>query len=254
MATPSNEMLLPALLDRLQDDERMLLSVRVSLDSAKLAEAGLTATQVFNALEAQGLQPASSEDAGGDSERVFLCSPQKVSAARLRSLELRITGVSRRITLDSIAQIDARLVPNTHLESAEHNRVFIRRLRNIVCRDLSYLLNTENLASTTPLDDYPYVRESVLNYGIPALSGKVAGSVDPAALASAMVHAIERFEPRLRKVKVIPKLDLSRAERRTLTFAVEAELWSFPSAENVRLETHVDLDIGKVAVAEPGAR
>ena len=46
----------------------------------------------------------------------------------------------------------------------------MRRLRRVL-RDLAWLLNTVNYQCAHSLDGYPFVARSMLNYGLPELTG-----------------------------------------------------------------------------------
>jgi len=54
------------------------------------------------------------------------------------------------------------------------------RLRQAVLRDLAWLFNTTRVEANVDLSHAPYVRQSVLNFGLPALSGRSATSSDVA--------------------------------------------------------------------------
>lgn len=98
-----------------------------------------------------------------------------------------------------------------------------RELRESVARDLIWLLNATRLE--TPADDDPWIdaaaqrpttgsssrgalspsawrdaplaRASVLNFGLPAMTGRAQSSLDRRRLQRDLVEAIQRFEPRL---------------------------------------------------------
>ncbi len=57
-------------------------------------------------------------------------------------------------------------------QESRHKRVLsLQQLREGVLRDLAWLFNAGNLGSVQPLDDYPEVQTSVVNYGVPELAG-----------------------------------------------------------------------------------
>ena len=56
-------------------------------------------------------------------------------------------------------------------ESREDRVIDVRRLRDIIQRDLSWLLNANNGETLIDGDIYPNVRRSVLNYGVREASG-----------------------------------------------------------------------------------
>ena len=64
--------------------------------------------------------------------------------------------------------------PGNQKESRDKRVLTLRRIREGVIRDLAWLLNTANLECVEDLDGYPEVAKSVLNYGIPDLTGKSA--------------------------------------------------------------------------------
>ena len=72
--------------------------------------------------------------------------------------------------------------PNERHESRDKHVISPARLRECVRRDLTWLLNTTNLAALEDLDEHPQVARSVLNYGMPDLAGHIASSVDVRAL------------------------------------------------------------------------
>ena len=128
----------------------------------------------------------------------------------------------------------------------------IQRLRAAVLRDLAWLLNTGHLETTDDLDDYPNVRDSVLNYGMPDLSGATVAGTETARLEKAVREAIIKFEPRInsRTLKVAVNVDNLRMSRNAMTFEIEGELWARPTPLALFLKTELDLETGDVAVSE----
>ena len=79
--------------------------------------------------------------------------------------------------------------PGNRLESREARVFSKRRLRQAVLRDLAWLFNATQLEAGGDLSRTPLVRESVLNYGLPALSGTAASSLDVGDLAQSKTAA-----------------------------------------------------------------
>lgn len=134
-------------------------------------------------------------------------------------------------------------------------------LREAVKRDLASLLNT-TAADARPdgaeglFPRHPAVEASVLNYGIPALAGRVRGPDDLVEFARAVERAIERYEPRLRRVRVRTAgaaADAGPAAALTspLGLVIEGELWGDPLPEQLLIRAVLDLDAGRVEVALP---
>lgn len=143
--------------------------------------------------------------------------------------------------------------PGKRLESRHERVLSPAQLRESVRRDLVWLLNTTNLASMQPdIERYAHVARSTLNYGLPDLAGKTASSVEPQVLARMLREAIVTFEPRLirESVRVTPNAKSDEMSLNAITFEIEATLWAQPLPLRLFFRTAVDLDSGKVDVAE----
>ena len=130
-----------------------------------------------------------------------------------------------------------------------------QRLRDSVKRDLTWLLNTTNLSAVQDLGRYPEVETSVINFGSPDLAGRVASSVDTAALARELRQAIYNYEPRLKRSSIKVRIDTTADEHRpnSLRFVIEADLWSQPLPIRLYLRTDLDFEDGEARVVEVGA-
>jgi len=144
--------------------------------------------------------------------------------------------------------------PDTSSEPRERRVLSLRTLREGVLRDLAWLLNTTNLLSVEPRAGLPGVASSVLNYGVPAMSGHAVGSIDAPGLERGIRQAIWDFEPRLIRASVSVKARLCAADRNTLTFDIEADLWAQPYPERLYLKTELDLERGAVLLSEANGR
>ncbi len=143
--------------------------------------------------------------------------------------------------------------PSTRTEARAARVLTKKKLRQSVLRDLAWLFNATQLEAVTPLARVPLVRDSVLNFGLPALSGHVASSLDLGDLAKAIREAILRFEPR-----ILP----STLEIRTLVepgqldhhnvigVEIQAQLWAQPVPIEFLVRTEFDLETGKVQVTD----
>ena len=80
--------------------------------------------------------------------------------------------------------------PGTTQESRAMREFSLVRLRETVLRDLAWLLNTTNLASAQSLAAYPLVAESVLNFGVPELAGRMISTTDGVSLERALRQSI----------------------------------------------------------------
>ncbi len=128
----------------------------------------------------------------------------------------------------------------------------MRLLRQAVLRDLAWLLNTGHLETTEDLEAYPQVRDSVLNYGMPDISGISASNVDTAALERSLRDAIVKFEPRISpdSLRVSIARDKGALGRNAMLFTIEGQLWAEPTPMMLYLKTEVDLETGDIAVTD----
>jgi len=142
--------------------------------------------------------------------------------------------------------------PGKQVESRDRSFISSQRLREIVLRDLGALMNTGNLATVEDLEAWPNVGRSVVNYGIPDLSGLATAALDAGALERALRQAILDYEPRVlaRSLRVTARIEPNQMNQSALTFQIEGELWAQPSPIGLSLKTEIDVDTHRVAVTE----
>jgi type VI secretion system protein ImpF len=128
----------------------------------------------------------------------------------------------------------------------------LRKLREGVLRDLGWLLNCSNLAAAQDLDAFPEVAKSVLNFGMPALSGSTASGIDAIALERQLRQVILVFEPRILRdtLKVRLTMAAEQMSHNAIIFEIEGELWAQPVSQRVLLRTEIDLELGSVKVSD----
>lgn len=139
---------------------------------------------------------------------------------------------------------------------AEDRRVMSKsQLRQAVLRDLAWLFNAAQplgaLAETHPL-----LAASVLNFGLPALSGQLVSKLDVPRLERTIRQAILRFEPRiLADTLVVRALESYSAidTHNMIEFEIRGHLWAQPVPLEVLLRTKLDLEAGQVEVLDSGA-
>src|SRR5262245_50225207 len=122
-----------------------------------------------------------------------------------------------------------------------------RTMAEAVRRDLEDLLNTRN--SELPYGDrLPEVSTSIVQFGLPDLVSAQALTDDQRrAIGRTIVEVIERYEPRLKDVRVQlldPQEDFERA---VIRFKIDAELNVSP-AEPVAFDTVLEVGSGHLAV------
>lgn len=116
-------------------------------------------------------------------------------------------------------------------------------------RDIEDLLNTHSAFGAIP-DDYPELQRSSLTYGLPDVrQADVGVAEDRQRVASLLSRVLERFEPRLREVRVTMAQQSAQAPQR-IEFRIEARLACEP-APPVRFDGFLELKTGQSTV-HPG--
>jgi len=143
--------------------------------------------------------------------------------------------------------------PANPTESPEQRVVSRHRLREAVLRDLSWLFNATRLAVDSPLEAYPQVSQSVLNYGLPSLSGLTLSSLDMVSLEQDVRRAIIDFEPRILAdtLRVAAEVsDDQLHQHNQISFRISGQMWAQPVPLELLLHTDIDLETGRVNVRE----
>jgi type VI secretion system protein ImpF len=209
--TLPKERFLPSLLDRLTDDDPINNSIRIQKEKIQKIEKSL----------AELLQkPLAPESLSEDSRRQRQHLQQQLDQVRAQ-LSVLTTSVSS-----------------------------LKEIRACVKRDLDWLLNASQYSPQEDLDDYPDVVCSVLNYGMPDLTGKTVSGFDQRHMERLLKQVIVNFEPRILRntltVRVIA--DKTLFEHNALVFEIEGELWAEPQPLHLHLRTEFELEDGNVSV------
>lgn len=141
--------------------------------------------------------------------------------------------------------------PGKSRESRTQRVITMQTYRKSVLRDLAWLLNTRVSATENPLDDYPEVRQSVLNFGIREFTGRTAGELLGPEFERRVTAAIATFEPRILRhtLRVTIRADARRYANNALSFEIEGQLWAEPVSERLWVRTQVDLETGQMDLA-----
>lgn len=241
----------PALLDRLLDDERTVAVVRFLVERSALERLRLPLPALLDILHAQGLTLEHQGITGDLVELRFTAARSRANPAQLRAFVIHPPGEPDGVMLQSFATLECSSIPNKQLEPPERRTLSRAKLRECVLRDLTWLFNSLSLEASQDLDPFPCVSDSVLNYGLPSFAGCMISSIDPLQAAEQLRRAVERFEPRLRSVRVRPTPPVHEAQRDTgavLEFMIEADLWGQPVAQRMELTTRIDTLSGDISV------
>jgi len=141
-------------------------------------------------------------------------------------------------------------------ESFDQQALTMNQLRAAVLRDLSWLLNTTNLATDADLTGAPLAAASAVNFGVPGFAGMIGTDQRLAGLENAIAEAIRRFEPRIRPETLTVKLRPAEedAPSSALVFEIQGELWAQPVPQQLFLESAIELETRMTVVTESRGR
>lgn len=133
-------------------------------------------------------------------------------------------------------------------------------LREAVRRDIEMLFNIERMEATplmtdaesgrfesaeSLLADFPEIRRSVLNYGVPSFTGRTGTDFDKTALSRELKQVLIDFEPRLKPSSI--RVTIRHSEKIGMRIDVDAVLMLSPTPERLKLSTTIDLETGSAA-------
>jgi len=138
-------------------------------------------------------------------------------------------------------------------DTADTRVINRQRMRELVLRDLAWLFNATQPGTGVDFSRAPHARSSVLNYGLPALSGHTASTIDPLVLQARVRQAILDHEPRILPASLSVEVVLTEAQmdhHNQIGFRISGQLWAQPVPLELLLQTDIDLETGRVAVRE----
>ncbi|MFM2119562.1 MAG: type secretion system lysozyme [Pseudomonadota bacterium] len=138
-------------------------------------------------------------------------------------------------------------------EGSEKRVIARQRLRELVLRDLAWLFNTTAPGAEMDWSSCPEARRSVLNFGLPPLSGQTASAIDPMELQRRVHQAILDHEPRilpetLEVTALVTELQLQQHNQ--IALRITGQLWAQPMPLELLLHTDIDIETGRVSVRE----
>ena len=87
--------------------------------------------------------------------------------------------------------------PDQLRESDDKKALTKNELRQAVLRDLTWLLNAIGMSPNLEEKQYPHAGKSVINFGLPVMSGQFASSIQRSSMEKMIRQAIVDFEPRI---------------------------------------------------------
>lgn len=140
---------------------------------------------------------------------------------------------------------------NRQPEPREARVINKSRFRHGVLRDMAWLLNATRMAESDELAGLDHVYGSVVNYGLPALSGETASTVDVLDLEERIRSAILFYEPRILPNTLEVHALVSENElnqHNVVSIEIRGSLWAHPIPLEMLLRTDLDLETGEVRI------
>lgn len=135
--------------------------------------------------------------------------------------------------------------------TADGGQAYTRRTyQDTVVRDLHWLLNTVTPLAEDVFEGRPHLRDSVLNFGIPATSGVSMTEGELNVLAAAIERAIVTFEPRVlpESLSVTVLSGREASIRSQLVFRISAAFWFDPYPVEISMLAQWDVECGLVGL------
>lgn len=137
--------------------------------------------------------------------------------------------------------------PGELIEKRQDRVIDVNRLRDIVQRDLAWLLNTNNHETLMNVEAMPHVANSVINFGVREVAGEIATSDRAEEIRKMIYRAIERFEPRINAgtLEVLLRVEEKGAES-VIAYDIRADMWAQPLPLELYLRSEVNLATGEL--------
>ena len=149
--------------------------------------------------------------------------------------------------------------PGAQKESREKNVFTPALLRASLLRDLTWLFNTSAPVVPDPIGEFPFVPAfaefpqvvtSILNYGVPDLTGKTDTSIDTETIERGFLKAIQNFEPRLSRHGLTVEIKDESQALNVFTLNISGEILINQILERMFIKTEVDLELAQIVLKE----
>ena len=143
--------------------------------------------------------------------------------------------------------------PTKTQETDDKRTLTKQALRQAVLRDLSWLLNATGHGSPMDVKQFPHAYRSVLNFGVPTMSGQFASSLQRASMEQTLRQAIVNFEPRIlpRTLEVeVALVGYAMDSHNQAGLMIRGMLWAQPVPLEFLMRSRIDLEEGRFLVEE----
>ena len=137
--------------------------------------------------------------------------------------------------------------PSEKTERRDDRIIDLRELREILQRDLVWLLNTSDSSATIDTERYPLTAKSVLNYGMKDVAGDYSTVERAEIIRKSMIHAIQAHEPRIHPGSIDVQLRLGQDTKQSIvSYDIRADMWAQPLPMELYLRSQVDVTTGEL--------
>ncbi|WP_299153913.1 type VI secretion system baseplate subunit TssE [uncultured Tateyamaria sp.] len=137
--------------------------------------------------------------------------------------------------------------PTELTERRETRVIDVRQLRDIIQRDLAWLLNTANSASQIDGDLYPNVIASTLNFGIREVAGDYSTAERAEMIRKSIMESVQVFEPRIHPGSLDVELRVGQENHDSVvSYDIRADMWAQPMPIELYLRSQVDVTTGEL--------
>lgn len=143
--------------------------------------------------------------------------------------------------------------PSEKQEVRSNKAIDIGRLREIIKRDLAWLLNTNSIESSIDVKRFPHVAKSVLNFGVREVAGEYSTSQRAELIRKSILAAIVQHEPRIIHGSAFVELRAEEHKGQTqIAFDIHADMWAQPVPLELYLRSKIDVTTGEVSLDRIG--
>ncbi|MBN3752375.1 type VI secretion system baseplate subunit TssE [Paraburkholderia sp. Tr-20389] len=139
--------------------------------------------------------------------------------------------------------------PHRQTEIPAEYAVTRARMREIIQRDIAYLLNTTNLTDQIDSKRHALAAGSTVNFGVPPLAGAFTAAYRWSDIEAAVQSALARFEPRLipESIQLVPLSDADRKGRHSrMAFEIRGLVRIEPYPLEFIVQSSLDLETSRV--------
>lgn len=137
-----------------------------------------------------------------------------------------------------------RVIPGRHSSQRKGDEAALKR---DLTTDLLALLNTIDLGSVIDLTDLSHVQNSILNYGLPDVSGLTSEEQRVSVIADDLAKCLKQFEPRLNPetLHIEREQEFDDVNQR-VRFSVSVEMFCSPTDVPIDFVAEIDIGSGKI--------